>query len=64
MAHRKLTTEQVAELIRADEAEGEEGELPDSDCSVAEIDSHQPIIPKDNIQYFQEKYPKIYQAIC
>ena len=52
MAHRKLTTEQVAELIRADEAEGEEGELPDSDCSVAEIDSHQPIIPKDNIQYF------------
>ena len=35
MAHRKLTSEQVAELIMADEAEGEEGELPDSDCSVA-----------------------------
>ena len=48
MAHRKLTAEQVAELIMAEEAEGEEGELSDSDCSVAEIDSHQPSIPKDN----------------
>ena len=48
MAHRKLTAEQVAELIMADEAEGKEGELSDSDCSVAETDSHQPVIPKDN----------------
>ena len=48
MAHRKLTAEQVAELIMADEAEGKEGELSDSDCSVAETDSHQPVIPEDN----------------
>ena len=48
MVHRKLTVEQVAELIMAAEAEGEEGELSDSDCSVAEIDSHQPIIPEDD----------------
>ena len=32
MAHRKLTAEQVAELIMADESEGEEGELSDNDC--------------------------------
>ena len=48
MADRKLTAEQDAELIMADEAEGEEGELSDSDSSVAEIDSHQPIIPEDD----------------
>ena len=48
MAHRKLTAEQVAELIMADDAEGEGGELSVSDCSVTEIDSHQPVIPKDN----------------
>ena len=48
MAHRKLTAEQVAELIMADEAEGKEGELSDSHCSVTETDSHQPVIPKDN----------------
>ena len=46
MAHRKLTAEQVAELIMDDEAEGEEGELSDSDFSVTEIGSHQPIIPE------------------
>ena len=48
MVHRKLTVEQVAELIMADEAESEEGELSDSDCSVAEIDPHQPIISEDD----------------
>ena len=48
MAHRKLTAEQVAELIMADEAEGKERELSDSDCSVAETDSHQPVILEDN----------------
>ena len=48
MAHRKLTAEQVAELIMADESEGEEGELSDNDCSVAKIDSHKPIIPEDD----------------
>ena len=32
MAHRKLTAEQVAELIMADDAEGEGGELSGSDC--------------------------------
>ena len=48
MAHRKLTAEQVAELIMADEAEEKEGELSDSDCSVPETDSHQPVIPEDN----------------
>ena len=31
----------------ADEGESE-GELSDSDCSVADIDSHQPIIPDDD----------------
>ena len=31
-----------------DESEDEEGELSDRDCSVAEIDSHQPIIPQDD----------------
>ena len=46
MAHRKFTAEQVAELIIADESEGEEGKLSDNDCSVAKIDSHQPIIPE------------------
>ena len=48
MAHRKLTAEQVAKLIMADEAEGKEGELSGSDCSVAETDSHQPVILEDN----------------
>ena len=40
MAYRKLKAEQVAELIMADEPEDEEGELSDSDCCVAETDSH------------------------
>ena len=43
MAHRKLTAEEVAELIMADQGESE-GELSGSDCSVADIDLHQPII--------------------
>ena len=46
ITHRKLTAEQVAQLIMADKSEDEEGELSESDCSVAEIDSHQPIIPE------------------
>ena len=48
MTHRKLTAEQAAELIMADEAESGEGELTDRDCSVAEIDSDQPIISEDD----------------
>ena len=47
MAHRKLTAEEVAELIMADQGESE-GELSGSGCSVADIDLHQPVILDDD----------------